>query len=70
MESFNQASTYDSNSSEQREDGQNLINLLAPSAGCSILDLGCGTGYLTKLLADQVGSKGKVRPAQELHKYL
>ena len=58
---FNEALTYDQNSSVQREDGQNLIDLLDPSEGSSVLDLGCGTGFLTKTLADIVGPKGKVR---------
>ena len=60
MEQFNQAATYEDNSSIQQEDGLKLIDLLAPSAGYSILDLGCGTGYLTKVLANRVGDKGKV----------
>lgn len=60
METFNQAATYDSNSSEQREDGLNLINLLTPKQGSKILDLGCGTGYLTKALANKIGQQGKV----------
>ena len=60
MEDFDQAHTYDQNSSEQREDGMNLINLLALTEGANALDLGCGTGYLTKVLADKVGYQGKV----------
>ena len=63
MEDFDQAHTYDQNSSEQREDGINLINLLTLTEGASALDLGCGTGYLTKVLADKVGYQGKVRIA-------
>ena len=58
---FSEAVTYDKNSSVQRGDGQNLIDLLDPSQGSSVLDLGCGTGFLTKTLADIVGPKGKVR---------
>ena len=61
MEQFNQALTYESNSSVQQEDGLHLINLLGINKGNKVLDLGCGTGYLTKVLADQVGQQqGKV----------
>lgn len=57
---FDAAITYDSNSSEQRDDGLILMDKLAPVVGSKILDLGCGTGYLTKILADRVGPAGKV----------
>ena len=60
MEDFNQARLYDSNSSEQREDGFNLMDLLCLEEGSKVLDLGCGTGYLTKVLANRVGPMGKV----------
>jgi protein-L-isoaspartate O-methyltransferase len=58
MDDFNQASVYDSNSSAQTEDGQGLINLLKLEEGNVVLDLGCGTGYLTKVLASIVGCSG------------
>jgi protein-L-isoaspartate O-methyltransferase len=58
MDNFNQASVYDSNSSAQREDGQDLTNLLQLKEGNVVLDLGCGTGYLTKVLANIVGCSG------------
>jgi cyclopropane fatty-acyl-phospholipid synthase-like methyltransferase len=62
MDIFNQASVYDNNSSAQREDGQGLTNLLQLEEGNVVLDLGCGTGYLTRMLANIVGcSGGKVK---------
>jgi ubiquinone/menaquinone biosynthesis C-methylase UbiE len=61
MEDFDQAGTYDKNSQQQRESGLHLMNLLKLEEGNVVLDLGCGVGYLTKLLANAVGSRGKVR---------
>jgi cyclopropane fatty-acyl-phospholipid synthase-like methyltransferase len=62
MGDFNQASVYDNNSSAQREDGRGLTNLLQLEEGNVVLDLGCGTGYLTKMLANIVEcSGGKVK---------
>ena len=37
-----------------------MIQLLALEKDMKILDLGCGTGYLSDLLADCVGPEGKV----------
>ena len=45
---------------EQREDGLKLTKLLAPEKGDKVLYLGCGTGYLSKVLADLVGPEGQV----------
>ena len=44
----------------QGKDGKELIDKLTLKEGCSVLDLGCGTGYLTSLLSDRVGQRGTV----------
>ena len=38
----------------QKTEGLDLINLLAPKPGEKVLDLGCGIGDLTKILAQRV----------------
>ena len=54
-------STLDADNSYQHiKDGLKLIKLLAPEKGDKVLDLGCGTGYLSKVLADLVGPEGQV----------
>ena len=56
-----QAESYERGSAVQREIGATLIDeLLVVEKGSTILDLGCGTGYLTKLLSDHVGPDGRV----------
>ena len=44
----------------QGNDGLNLINKLTLTKGSHVLDLGCGTGYLTSVLAERVGPNGNV----------
>ena len=61
MEQFDQATTYEKNSSNQKEDGLFLINLINFKEGSKVLDIGCGTGYLTKVWTSKVGSNGMVR---------
>lgn len=46
------AGLYDSNYSFVWKNGEEMIGLLAPRAGERILDLGCGTGHLTKRIAE------------------
>ena len=55
-----QAEAYDDTASVQREHGHKLLQLLAPKKGCKVLDLGCGTEYFSKVLAEMVGPEGKV----------
>lgn len=42
------------------EDGMKMIELLNPQKGDRVFDLGCGTGYFSKVFADLVGPQGKV----------
>ena len=55
-----QAESYERGSDRQREGGMKMIELLAVKKGSTVLDLGCGTGQLTKVLAERVGAEGKV----------
>ena len=55
-----QAFSYEHGSSIQKKVGTELIAQLDIEKGATILDLGCGTGYLTKVLSERVGPEGKV----------
>lgn len=64
---FDQAEEYAYHSSTRNassfyvtEDGHEMIQLCVPKKGDKVLDLGCGTGYFSKVLADVVGPTGKV----------
>ena len=49
--------------SHQGKYGLELIEKLSIPRGSDVLDLCCGTGYLTSVLADRVGREGKVTGA-------
>ena len=44
----------------QAVDGTKLLELLSIPEGSTVLDLGCGTGNLTAVMAERVGSQGHV----------
>ena len=48
---MSQAETYSKVSRQQTEDGLQLISKLCPEKGMKVLDMGCGTGYLSSVLA-------------------
>ena len=52
---FNEVETYECISSIEKEDGLKLINMAAPACGSNVLDIGCGTGFLSWKLAEAVG---------------
>ena len=58
--SLSQAAGYDLEATSQRDAGLAMIEKLDIQKGSTILDLGCGTGALTKVLAEKVGAEGKV----------
>ena len=55
-----QAIIYEQRNEPQRVEGMELMKNLKITRGSTVLDLGCGTGGLTKELAELVGAEGKV----------
>ena len=65
MEKFNEAEAYERIFAPNwpTKDGDSrleMLELLAPEKGNKVLDIGCGTGAITKIIADRVGPEGKV----------
>ena len=56
----NYAATYDEVSKPQYETGCVLIDKLNISREAKVLDMGCGTGHVSKYIADIVGPDGQV----------
>jgi ubiquinone/menaquinone biosynthesis C-methylase UbiE len=59
MEADTTAKAYDEHSGPQIEAGSQFIRELNLSLGDKVLDMGCGTGHLTKYIADIVGPDGQ-----------
>jgi ubiquinone/menaquinone biosynthesis C-methylase UbiE len=59
MEADANAKSYDEISGPQIEAGSQFIRELNLSLGDKVLDMGCGTGHLTKYIADIVGPDGQ-----------
>ena len=55
-----QAANYEHGSDIQKTVELKMIEMLALEKGSTVLDLGCGIGYLTKVLSEKVGPEGKV----------
>lgn len=57
---MSQAYIYNQISFFQKEDGLQLLSRLHLQEGMRVLDLGCGTGYLSSVIAKHVGPAGCV----------
>ena len=57
---FKEAEAYEKHFPKQKKEGDFLIKRLSIRQGSKVLDIGCGTGQLTKIIADIVGPTGKV----------
>lgn len=57
---FQQAEAYVKIPGPEKEEGCELMTLLGIEKGQKVLDFGCGTGNLTKILSNLVGPEGEV----------
>ena len=55
-----ETSSYENESTLQRDAGITMIDKLNIQKSSTILDLGCGTGSLAKVLSGRVGPEGNV----------
>jgi len=60
FDDLSQADVYERESSYQVNNGMRLIHKLQIPQGANVLDLGCGTGALSKVLSGYVGREGTV----------
>ncbi len=60
MSAFVAAEAYEGNSSVQMKFGVSLLQKICPQKGWKALDIGCGTGSLTEVLAKALGKEGSV----------
>lgn len=55
-----QIKEYNQNSVLQKEVGNKLLETICLKQGDTVLDLGCGTGYLASVASQKVGPTGKI----------
>ena len=65
LATFKQAESYESYTSFEREDNYVTIKLLDLVRGIKVLNLGCGTGYFSKILVGHEGTVVGIDPDQE-----
>ena len=60
LKASSQATSYERGSESQKDAGIKMIDKLEVQKGSIVIDLGCGTGSVTKVLSERVGPEGKV----------
>ncbi len=64
--SFWNANLYDDKHSFVSRYGENIVELLNPQPGEKILDIGCGTGYLTNLISERGAAVTGIDSSKEM----